>query len=53
MLIWNSPGATSPANWTVVATPPMVQVTVLAAGGAPLNVWPAAVGGSVGPIPVL
>ena len=52
ILNWYSPGATSPANTTLAATPPMVAVTVLAVGGAPLNVWPKSVVGLVGPKPV-
>src|ERR1035441_10543951 len=49
MLSWYSPGATNPANLTVAGTPPMVQVTVLVVGGAPLKVWPKLVVGLVGP----
>src|ERR1035441_6071993 len=52
ILNWYSPEVTSPANWTVAGNPPMVAVTVLAVGGAPVNSWLKSVVGLVGPKPV-
>src|ERR1700733_10044672 len=51
-LICTSPAPTTPAKATVAGWPPMVAVTVLANGFAPLNTLPEGTTGLAGPKPV-